>query len=157
VPFVMDVMGTNARHVDGAVLSAVASVGVGTTGKEVVDLLEGEWHETAMGAWYSLFHDPHDVGSELEAALRRSKGFLSAPALTVALVVQLRHKAIPVLRDYLQRDPDEELGAWGFVRAAAQHLGAVMSHRPPTEAEQTEFNELLATALQLCGSSETVG
>jgi hypothetical protein len=149
VPFFVEMMGTNARTADAPVLAAVASAGRSSTVKEVVALLEGERHECAMGAWYSLAHDPRHVGSAVEAAFRRSEGFFSAPALTVALVVLKQHTAIPVMREFLRRDTNEDVGAWGFVRAAAEHLGAVMPHRCPTAEEQAEFAELLGVARAL--------
>jgi hypothetical protein len=149
VPFFVEMMGTNARDAEAPALQAIVAAGRSSTANEVVALLQGEWHETAMGAWYALFHDPQDVGSEIEAALSRTKGSLPVPALTVALVVLARHKAIPPLRDYLKHHDDDEFGSWGFVRAAAEHLGAVMTHRPPTESERDEFNELLAIAERL--------
>lgn len=147
--FYLHMMGTNMLNIDAGLLSAFVDLGSQTTVDEVVALLGRPWRETAMGAWYSLFHDPEDVGSALRLALRASQGRLTSPALSVAAVVMVGPAAIPSLRDYISSDLAHQWGASGFAAAAVEHLGAYAENCEPNEVDRAEFSELLTAALAI--------
>jgi hypothetical protein len=153
-PFYLSMMGSVVSEAQVDLIPQVASLGRRALSDDVVSLLRGHWRESCMGAWYSLFHDPTEVGNEVLASLHKSLGILNACALMVTAVELVGVPAVPAIEEYAARDRANQWGGEGFALAALKHLGQVSTGNEPTADDCAKFAALLKFAQELRSAPE---
>lgn len=153
IPFYLDLMDHNALNAEPELLLAVQERAKDLSTKDVERLLHAPWRPRVMGAWYSIANPQPELVAAVHKSLRSSQGRLTAPPLMTAVLCCAGEDTLAAIADYERSDAENQWGADGAARAAAQVLSrrlGVDSPLPPSSGEDLRAMEgLLGIAQQL--------
>lgn len=153
IPFYLDLMDHNALNAEPELLLAVQERAKELSIKDVERLLLASWRPRVMGAWYFIEDPQAQLVDAVRYSLRSSQGRLTAPPLMAAIACCDGEEGLAAIADYEGVDVDNQWGADGAARAAAQVLSrrlGVDSPLPPSSREDLWVMEgLLAIAQRL--------
>jgi hypothetical protein len=149
-PFYLKMMRLNAIQYGPRLAADIVAAGRAASPSDVISLLQSNWRERVMGAWFALLHPHPSVTDAVLQALSTSRGSLDAPPLAAAAVMLAGARALPALETYYAADLTHEWGAARIAAAAVDHLRRIHhleSGVPPPGANAIQsFAQLIEIA-----------
>ena len=150
-PFYLSLMGFNAPR-SRALIPQVRAASQHLDETDVIELLEAPWRPRVMGAWLSLLFDTERLTAAVRESLLGCLGYLTSPAMAVAVVRKGGPGAMGTLVSYAESSEPQERP---FIAAAAEHL-ADRCHVPnpmlePPAESRAEFALMYDFGVRLAG------